>query len=235
MKIHILSQFYKKFFAEGSNYRKDTLLSDMNKYIETGEFQDSSKEFNDFIFEYSSDLDDDRKFAMGLMSDFPRSKYKNVLEVASGNNPKVSNFLAINGYSVSAIDPLIRENSFKNLENLNLIKSNFFCDDIIGKGKGTDIKDYDCLVGIRSCKATEHIIRQSLNYDKPFNIMLCNCANDSIFGQNFINRDDWYSYLISISQEVKIVPENGYHYITNLDKVHSEFIKTIPVEYDFYD
>ena len=80
----------------------------------------------------------------------------------------------------------------------------FYCDDFSNEEQGFNISPYDLLIGLEPCDATEHIIRQSLKYNKPFEIALCYTAHKALVDCKIKTREDWYNYLKSISSEIKI-------------------------------
>ena len=103
------------------------------------------------------------------------------------------------------MDPKIRlkDNEIKPRKIKQIIKKPFYCDDF--SNKGTDISKFDLIVGLEPCDATEHIIRQGLKYEKPFEVSLCYQAHNGLNGQKFNTPEDWYKHLQQISNEVDIL------------------------------
>lgn len=230
MEFDILNKFKEYFKAEKYLESKDIkqAIFDMKNFLETGDYSKAFPAFKSFLYFYSSELNNDQEFGLKLMSNFPNKKYSNILEVTAGHEFELAKFLTRKGYNVNIIDPLIKIKD-KNLRlyNIKPIKSYFLCDYYVGKGKGTSVKYYDFIEGIRTCEATEHIVRQGLEHYKPFNLLLCNCNHKSLDGKEFRCRDEWYDYLDSISSEAKIIENKGFHYITNLKKLKTDFVKPI--------
>lgn len=204
----------------------DLLESDMIKYLKTRNYSDCSEIFKNFLYLYSLNLNNHEQFGLDLICNFPKNEYLNGLEIAVNNNFNLANFLAENGYNVTTIDPKTTEKSDK----ITILKSEFSCDYIAGKNKGTNIKEYDFLSAISPCVTTEHIIRQGLEYEKPFLIALCSCVVSSLNGIKFNDKYQWYGYLNSLSNEVNIIEKRGIHYATNLSDLK---IGHVQVEQDY--
>ena len=155
-------------------------------------------------------------FANYILYKYSPKNHKKILDVGAGRMCKLSTELAGQGFTVSAIDTNIRlkENELKRRLISKIIKSSFFCDEY-SKNQGTPVGEYDLLVGLEPCEATEHIIRQGLKYDKPFEISLCYQPHKALSGQTFRTPELWYEYLSSISKEVKIIEQNNDFYATN--------------------
>lgn len=155
-------------------------------------------------------------FADYLKKKYPLESYKKVLDVGAGRMCHLSSNLAKVGYEVYAMDPNIRitDNEAKNLKIKQITKLKFACDEF-NKGKGTNVDKYDLLIGLEPCDATEHIIRQGLKHNKPFEVLLCYAAHDAINGTKFAKVEDWYSYLKSISSEIRIINKNSSYIATN--------------------
>lgn len=165
-------------------------------------------------------------FGNYIVQKYPLDNYKNILDVGAGRVCKLSQFLAEKGYKVDAIDTDIRlSNSEANdMGIVRISKYKFLCDEYSNKGKGTNITNKDLVVGLEPCGATEHIIRQCLKYDKPFEVSLCYQNHKALNGQTFETPEDWYRYLKSISDDVKIqVVKTGTFVATNNpDKIRRE-------------
>lgn len=140
-----------------------------------------------------------------LIKKYNSKKHPNVLDVGAGRLCNLSSALGAKGFKTTAIDPKIRLNSneIKARKIKNIIKQPFYCDEY-SDGSGTNVNQFDLLVGLEPCDATEHIIRQGLKYEKPFEISLCYQAHDALNGQKFETPEDWYEYLQQISTEIKI-------------------------------
>lgn len=146
-------------------------------------------ELIDFI-----DLKTNRKtrwesFARYIETRYNCKEYKNILDVGSGVNPLLSLELKKKGYNVTAIDPRIELNN-----EIKCVKALF-------DYEKTSVLEYDLLVGLEPCMATEHIIRSSLLNDKPFAISLCATPHDSLSGKKFKDMEEWWNYLLSITDD----------------------------------
>lgn len=128
-------------------------------------------------------------FARYIETRYDSKKYNNVLDVGAGRTPLLSFELQKKGYNVTAMDPKL-----EHTEKIDCIKALF-------DYEKTSILEYDLLVGLEPCMATEHIVRSAILNDKPFAISLCAAAHDSIFGKKIKDMDEWWNYLVSITDE----------------------------------
>ena len=144
--------------------------------------------------------------------------FKPVLDVGAGRMCRLSTLMAKHGAKMYAIDPAIRISDEEAYE-MGLVKvsrSKFSCDRYPAYGrKGTNVHPFAHIVGLEPCEATEHIIRQGLKYDKPFDVLLCAAPHDSLDGKKFRSYEEWYEYLLKISSEVDITKHGSSYIISN--------------------
>ena len=120
---------------------------------------------------------------------------KNVLEVGCGRTDKLSSMLS-KYFSMTAMDPTLE---ICNDPKVTHVKD-FFT-------QATPISNYDLVIGLEPCQATEHIVRSCVNNNKPFIVLLCatphNGLNGKIFHQRiFLRAKSWYKYLASIDNSL---------------------------------
>jgi hypothetical protein len=133
---------------------------------------------------------------------------------------KLSAVLSRYGYKMYAIDPNIRLTPKEGgkLKLGSMSKNKFVCDEFSSAQKGTNIQNYDLIVGLEPCDATEHIIRQALKYDKPFEILLCAAEHDALDGTKFKSYLEWYEHLKNISPDVKITKKDNSYFASNVEE-----------------
>ena len=138
-------------------------------------------------------------FVRHLISKYTASTHPKILDVGAGRMCHLSTELGNKGFKVTAMDPKIclENKEIKSRKIQQIIKKPFYCDEY-ANDNGTNISKYDLIVGMEPCNATEHIIRQSLKYDKPFEVSLCYQAHNGLNGQTFTTPEDWYEYLHDI-------------------------------------
>ncbi len=184
----------------------------------------SSETITDEVFDFlvsqkivKGEVSREDEFVGYLNSKYSSIKFSKILDVGAGRLCKVSAILAKYGAEMYAIDPKIRltEQEAQNLGIKQIFKNKFQCDRFASENKGTDISMYDRIIGLEPCDAAEHIIRQCLKYDKPFDILLCGSPHESLIGQNFFTYHDLYKYLSKISAEVEIKKVGGSYYASN--------------------
>ena len=157
-----------------------------------------------------------KSFANYITRKYSPLHHKKVLDVGAGRLCNLSTMLAKRGFDMFAMDPNIRllPNEAKTL-NIHIDKNLFLCDEFAKNKKGTNIKDFNLLIGLEPCTGTEHIIRQALKYDKPFDVVLCYEAHKALNGKSFKTVDEWFEFILKISKEISIIKHDGNYIATN--------------------
>lgn len=150
-------------------------------------------------------------FADYVSEKLPINKYRKLLEVGCGKNPRVSRILAQKGYIMTSMDPVISceyminqkseiSNDYGNMER-GRKESDVVC---IKEGfdfTKTDISQYDAIIAQEPCEATEHIVRACVEQKKDFIIALCGAPHVLINGEEPKSVKEWYDYLEEIGGE----------------------------------
>lgn len=186
-----------------NTYEKFQLKSRYLDFLKTQ--KTSNLELVDFLNAYYKTQSREASFMAFLESKKDLSGFVKVLDVGAGKVCALSKEFARRGKQVYAMDTDIRlspeELKQNQITGLNQI---FKCDDATTTGKGTPIDRYDLIVGAYPCAATEHIVRQSLKYEKPFILALCQEPHKGIQGKTFRSAGDWHHYLQSLSETVQL-------------------------------
>lgn len=197
------NEYLKRNPERFNTAEKDKFLLDLKAYLLKQDKAITDEVF-DFLVSEKLIKNEPRTqtFIRHLISKY-NSSYK-VLDVGAGRMCNLSTELGKRGFKVVSMDPKIRlkDSEIKACKIQRIIKRPFCCDEY---GKGTDISHFDLIVGLEPCDATEHIIRQGLKYNKPFEVSLCYQAHDALSGQKFATPEDWYEYLQQISNEINIL------------------------------
>ena len=183
---------------------KDKFLEDLKSYVLTKDRVIADEVFDFYVSEKLAQNEPrTTSFIRHLISKYNTTTTPKVLDVGAGRMCHLSTELGERGFKVVAIDPKIRlkDSEIKQRKIQRIIKQPFYCDEY---GNGTDISNFDLLVGLEPCDATEHIIRQGLKYEKPFEVSLCYQAHNALNGKTFATPEDWYEYLQQISNEINI-------------------------------
>ena len=207
MLIHKkLDEYLKRNPERFTKPEKDSLITKVYAWLETDEkwILDEVEDFLVWAGIYRHKKREE-VFRDYIVNKYDVKKYRNVLDVGAGRVCKTSTSLGNSGYIVTAIDPNIRleTKELRERKIKSIIKRPFVCDEY-GNGNGTNISRYDLIVGLEPCEATEHIIRQSLKYDKPFDVTLCYQEHSALDGTSFRTPEEWYEHLASVSKEVSI-------------------------------
>lgn len=202
-----------------TSQEKHKFLIDLDDYIEKNNGVLADEVF-DFLVQKKLVNNEPRE---KTFIDYLLAKYKTlnnvkVLDVGAGRICSLSKLIAEQGGKVTAMDTNIRLNSGEiKRHNIEAIKKFFRCDEFSKNGEGTNIQNFDLLVGLEPCGATEHIIRQALKHDKPFDISLCAAPHKALNGETFKSYIDWYNHLKSISKEVNIIKNSCGYIATNCE------------------
>ena len=158
----------------------------------------------------------EQTFMKYLIKKYGSLKNCNVLDVGSGRICSLARCIAEQGGKVTAMDINIRlTNQVLRKSKIMTSRKLFRCDEYSKNGVGTNIDNFDLIVGLEPCDATEHIIRQSLTYDKPFDVNLCGAPHKSLTGETFRTYEEWYNHLSNISNEVYIIKNDCGFVATN--------------------
>ena len=218
MNIYQLAELYlqknseRLDVAEKADFRKN-----LTKFL-GGDFVLADEVYDFLVYEKLIKAQNRHEiFANYLAGKYSKESYKKILDVGAGRLCKLSAKLSSLGYEVYAQDPKIRltEQEAKNLSIKKISRFKFACDDFSKNNAGTPVGAYDVLVGLEPCDATEHIIRQALKYDKPFDVHLCYAPHAALSGENFKTPEEWYKHLKSISDEIKILQQDSSFIATN--------------------
>ena len=222
-----LDQLYESAFAylelnpeRFTEQEKVKFMQSLQEWI-SGKSETIDDEVYDFLIaaKLSEEKSREEQFASYLNQKYGHLAFRRVMDVGAGRMCRLSSRLAKKGARMYAIDPNIRlsEEEAYDLGISQISTSRFVCDWALGRGgRGTNVRPMDILVGLEPCDATEHIIRQGLKYEKPFDVVLCAAPHDSIDGRQFRSYEEWYEYLLKISDEVSI-SQVGNSYIASND------------------
>lgn len=217
-QIYILAMEYIKLNPDRFNDKeKIRFMQGLKNYIDgnTNVIDDEVYDFFAFIGLTKQTRED--KFLNYVNTKYGIIRFSSILDVGAGRMCKLSKALAKYGNTLYAIDPQIRLSQEETKESgIRIYKENFICDRYAKSKQGTNVKKYDYIFGIEPCDATEHIIRQGLKYDKPFDVSLCAAPHRALNGKTFRNYEEWYEYLLSISKEVDIKKYDNSYYATNI-------------------
>lgn len=102
----------------------------------------------------------------------------NIVEIGAGYIPSFANMIAREQLknkkgTITIYDPCLIESSSR-YQNMKLHKENFnYC---------MDVSNYDLMIGLLPCEATEEIIKSAIMNNKDFYISMCGCnhSNDPL-------------------------------------------------------
>ena len=213
--IHIkLEEYLHKNPERYTTAEKNKLYSDVFHWLESDEkwIADGVEDFLVYAGIYKHDSRE-KVFADYIKAKYKPTKYKRVLDVGAGRMCRSTILLSNYGYKASAIDPAIRLDAKESkAKGITIYKRPFLCDEYARGGKGTEIRNVDLVVGLEPCDATEHIIRQSLKYEKPFDVTLCYSEHNGLDGSKYATPEEWYDHLQRVSGDVEIVKVGSmYH------------------------
>ncbi len=128
---------------------------------------------------------------------------KKILEVGCGGGD-LSLLLTELGYDVTAIDYI----KYNNLDQqgIEFYEKEFTLD--------TDISEYDLVVGLHCCDATERVIRNCITNDKEFAVVICE-KHQGLENKNIKNRNQYIKYLKNLSDRLKVTDLPIYEFLVN--------------------
>ena len=110
----------------------------------------------------------------------------NILEIGAGIFPILSKYIddeqsRIGKGKITAIDPLVID---KKIGNIKLVRDEF--------KSGMDISDFDLIIAIRPCSATDMIVREAELASKNLFLALCSCQPYQMYDfDTDMYRDEW--------------------------------------------
>lgn len=128
---------------------------------------------------------------------------KRVLEVGCGAG-YLSILLTKLGYEVTALD-YIKYNDLDK-QGIEFYEKQFTLD--------TDISQYDLVVGLHCCEATEIVIRNCIANDKEFAVVVCE-KHQGLENNHIKNRNQYIKYLKNISAKLKVTDLPIYEFLIN--------------------
>lgn len=228
-KAIMLIELAKKYLDENvERFNEQEKKDFMNKLLENikGDQKFMYDEVYDFLLHYNliDGVSRHQSFVRYLNKNYHPFYTQNVLDVGAGRLCKLSARMNTYGFNMTAMDPNIRilESETRDL-NIHISRNLFLCDEFAKENKGTDISSFDLIVGLEPCLGTEHIVRQGLKYEKPFEVVLCYEAHAALNGQKFKTVDDWFEHLLKISSELEIIKNKEDYIIRHID--HQLFLE----------
>ena len=200
-----------------NGFEKQKFLMSLQNYLDDKNFI-IDDEVYDFLVQKKLINNEPREegFVKYLTKKYKSLKGVKILDVGAGRVCSLSKAIVKHGGRVTATDKNIRlDNQALKRSKIHAEKGFFVCDEYSQNGQGTNIDRFDLIVGLEPCDATEHIIRQSLKYDKPFDVSLCAAPHKSLDGKCFRTYEEWYNHLSNISNEVTITKIGSDYIATN--------------------
>lgn len=177
----------KRYIIENPNHITPDQIMKISNDILSDDNTVISDEYYDFLRWLRHLPGRQEVFSKYIKRRYKSFRGKKVLEVGCGRTARLSSLLSRH-FKMTAIDPQVEsDNAPKRVQ----IIQDFFTED-------TDISEYDLVIALEPCDATEHIIRACLKAHKPFIVVLCGIAHQRIDGVMPSDVSEWYNYLISI-------------------------------------
>lgn len=140
-------------------------------------------------------------FSKFIQAMYPEAK--KILEVGCGGGD-LSLLLKKLGYDVTAIDYI--EYNDLNKQGIKFYEKEFTLN--------TDISEYDLVVGLHCCEATERVIRNCISNDKEFAVVVCE-KHQGLENNNIKTRNQYIKYLKNLSDKLKITDLPIYEFLVN--------------------
>lgn len=136
-----------------------------------------------------------------------------ILEVGCGRTGIASRKLAEKGYTMTAMDPKVEITDSK----VNFQRKKF-------DYRKARLDEFDYVVALEPCDATEHIIRACLAQNVPFILFVCGEQHRLISGKMPKDVYDWYDELIKIAPDkLKFRYVNFHKLLDNMPMISSTF------------
>lgn len=189
-ELHLL-EMYKQLNPNELSYQDFSILE---HEIQKPHKDVISDYYLDFKLWYMGAPSRQESFANFLSKRLSKHTGAKILEVGGGRTGRLSRFLSKNGFAMTCIDPKLE---MSDTNNICFLKQKF--------NLQFDLTGFDYVVAQEPCEATEHIVRACVNQHVPFLISLCGVPHKLLSGITPKNSQEWYDYLVNISnQEIKL-------------------------------
>jgi hypothetical protein len=196
-KVKNFYSLFKSYIEQYGHLYSAAALEHINDNFATGLDNDMRADVLNQVYAHLGMLTDEQNLYKGYLK---LLKYNfnidnNILEVGGGYLPVMAEYIdceqqQIGTGTITVYDPNLVVNK---LGNINLVKKEF--------KPNYNISEYDLVMGIMPCEATEMIIKAANNANKDFFIGLCGCTH---FDHNYyehISSQQWFNYIYRRANE----------------------------------
>ncbi len=160
-------------------------------------------------------FDSQQRFAEAITNIFDKPSEISLLDVGAGHTPVSSLFFAKKFKKVTAMDSHFYL-SLQALKNMNVVGLNEYFNE------NTLLTDYDIIVGRAPCGAIEPIVKTCAQAQKPYIILLCDCAIPAPLKTDS-NSMGWENILPKIDQNVRFYGQFAY----NIDEIPDRIFESL--------
>lgn len=185
-----INEFINKYGNNYENNALDFILSAIKYDTERVEYTDIVRQIYSYLGILPKERDLYYQFVQYINEFYGLDK--NIIEVGGGHFPTLAHHISekqqkLKNGSITVYDTrLITEN----LDNIKLYKQKFTLN--------TDISNYDLIIGMMPCDATELIIRSAGIYNKEFVIAMCGCVHLNYPDYSYY---DFFKYIEAVAYD----------------------------------
>lgn len=202
LTINEKKQFYKKFKLYMEKYGafySDVALAHIFNTFGTDLASNARTDIMNQIYAEIGLLPEANNIYKGFMNVLSKEHDLdcNILEIGGGFFPIMAKYIdeeqqKIGKGTITVYDPMLVT---KKLGNIKLIKENFTHLDTVNQ--------YDLIIGIAPCEATEFIIKKAAEEGKTFFVALCGCTHFTHWHNPFRmpTLEDWCEYIYSKARD----------------------------------
>ncbi len=146
----------------------------------------------------------------------------NIIEIGSGMIPAFANLVAneqrkIKAGTITLYEPLLLPEKPK-YSNMTFHKETFTTE--------TDLTNYDLVLGIMPCEATESILENAIKSRKDFYVAMCGCVHSPLsyfYGYYSISPELYQSHVINNAIKLSKEYDNGEIEVTRLKNTELDY------------
>jgi hypothetical protein len=145
----------------------------------------------------------------------------NIVEIGFGYVPGLGTMIAheqlrLGAGTITLYDPLLVEEKPK-YSNMTLRKEEF--------KSNTDISNYDLVIGIMACEATESILENAIKNHKDFYVAMCGCvhADYGFYPGYYMTPEDYQELVIDGAKKLIKEYNHGHLGITRLENTELNY------------
>jgi len=191
----LIQDLLKRYKELNPNELTASELKDLQQEVtKANRSEDVSDQYCDFMLWCRGLPSRQKEFVNHILKRLSKHPGAKILEVGCGRTAIVSRELSKHGFQMTCIDPKLDFSVIKHSTEIKGIRAKFDYETF-------NISEFDYVIAVEPCDATEHVVRACISANKPFFMSLCGVPHKLLNGKMPKDYKEWHQYLRSISPE----------------------------------